>query len=320
MLTSLALVGASALLLLLATGCPLTVPVPPPAQDRAPDITLSAFVVQQPSGDSGQIESGKENVKATTMVSVTKAAHLMFGGLAANPGGVRDFTLTLSQGARTLAQVKATNPLPTSGGVPNQINIVGSNGAGAPGGTPIELTLNEAAVLSGVATNFNGMSSMISATYVPVDPIVLGGGSSGGGSSGGGSSGGGGGATTATAALTAKLSRPISPGVPPPADACRFHLTWTLTAAGLTGAAGNAGPVTRAVDLNPAPVVVPQTGPLESLDCYFNIAVDGLRTGTWSVSVSASDWQAQCQVPLATGSNPVDFTWGKDGCKKGSFP
>jgi hypothetical protein len=46
--------------------CSQNVTIPPKGQDAAPTITWNAFIVQQPSGYSGDVEPGKTNVHFST--------------------------------------------------------------------------------------------------------------------------------------------------------------------------------------------------------------------------------------------------------------
>ena len=87
-------------LILCGVGCSHNVTIPPAGQDTAPTITMNAFVVQQPSGYSGDIEPGKANVGMTSSVAVTEGAKVQFSGSAKNPGGVQQFSVKVKQAGR----------------------------------------------------------------------------------------------------------------------------------------------------------------------------------------------------------------------------
>src|SRR5690349_19920105 len=88
--------------------CSKNVTIPSAGQDTAPNITINAFVVQQPSGYSGDVEPGKTNTGITTSVNVTQGARVQFSGSAKNPGGVQQFSINVTQAGETLYHVTTT--------------------------------------------------------------------------------------------------------------------------------------------------------------------------------------------------------------------
>lgn len=140
--------------LLSVTACSQTVPISPAGQDAPPSMTWNAFVVQQPSGDSGDVQPGKENASMTTSVNVTEGARVQFSGSANNPSGVQQFEVRIEQAGRTVYDVTTTGPADASGQVSNVLNIPGTNGAGGSGNQPMVLTLSSPVLVTATATNF----------------------------------------------------------------------------------------------------------------------------------------------------------------------
>src|SRR5690349_7359587 len=116
------------LMMLSCMACSQNVTIPPAGQDTAPNITINAFVVQQPSRYSGDVEPGKANVGMTTSVNVTQGAQVQFSGSAKNPGGVQQFSISVKQGGETLYHVTTTSTPDASGRVPDLLGLVGTNG------------------------------------------------------------------------------------------------------------------------------------------------------------------------------------------------
>ena len=162
---------------LCSLACSQTVTIPPAGDDTAPTLTMNAFVVQQPSGYSGDVEPGKANVGMTTPVNVTQGARVQFSGSAKNPGGVQHFSVRVTQAGETLYQVTTSSTPDASGHVPDLLSIVGTDGAGGSGNHPMVVTLSAPVIVIAAATNFHAMSQTITVTYNPVSSnIVIGGG------------------------------------------------------------------------------------------------------------------------------------------------
>jgi len=304
--------AAAALVAVIGAGCSHTVPVPPAGQDTAPNITWNAFVVQQPSGYSGDVEPGKANVGMTTAVNITEGAHVQFSGSAKNPGGVQQFQVTVQQGGETLYHVTTTSTPDTSGGVPDLLSIVGTNGAGGPGNQALVVTMSRPVIVAATATNFHAMSQTITVTYNPVlSNIIVG---------GGGGSGQPPPPTTAQLFLSANHDLgPFQTNTAPPGF-CQATLVWTLTPVSLTGSTGTTTPSSTTVNANPAPSWLHDAASgLYTARCPYGQMVGNLRPGTWAIAVNGSGaggtWQAQCQGILTTGMNGRTFRWGQPGCQ-----
>jgi hypothetical protein len=294
------------------TGCAQNVLIPPAGQDTAPQITWNAFVVQQPSGYSGDVEPGKANVSMTTPVEITEGARVQFSGSANNPGGVKQFHVTAQQAGQTLADVTATGAPDAGGHVPNLLSILGSNGAGIPGSQPIVATMAKPVIVTLAATNFNAMTQTITVTYNPaaVNIVVGGGGASGQPPP----------PTTAQVFITANHDLGPYQTTTAPPDFCKATLTWTMTPVTLTGNTGTSTPYTNTVAANPAPSWIHDAqSNLYTARCAYGQMVGGLRPGTWTVGVNASGagggWQAQCQGTFAAGMNSRIFRWGQSNCQ-----
>ena len=301
----------------LVNACSQLTSIPPASQDQPPTVTLNGFIVQQPSGYSGDIEPGKENVTMSTSVGVTAGAHVQFSGSAKNSGGVQQFSIAIRQHNQTLYQVTANSAADAGGHVPDLLSIVGSNGVGGAGSTPLAVVLSTPVVVTTSATNFNGMATTLTVIYNPV-PIAIGGGSGGGGSPGGS------GDTTGRLFLTADHQLgPFSSQTGPP-DLCQAHMVWSLTPNALTGTTGTSNPTTFQGDYDPPPSwIANPPSSLWSADCGYGQMIANLRTGSWTVAVTGNQgtssdpgtaWQTQCQVVLKPGMNVARFVWGRNGC------
>jgi hypothetical protein len=301
-------------LLLIGTGCSQGVTVPPAANDAPPVITVNAFVVQQPSGYSGDVEPNKNNVTATTAVGVTQGAQVQFSGSAKNPGGVKTFGLTIVQGGTIRYQVTTSSTPDANGRVPDLLSIVGTNGAGASGSQPMVVVMSSPVVVTATATNFNAMTQTITVTYNPVASNVTGGTGPG---------------TTPPAPSTASLFATASHVLGPfqsqtaPPDFCQATTTWSLAPQSLTGTTGTATSMTQTTTTTPMPSwTFDAKSGLWSATCAYAFMFANLRTGTWTVSAAGApgtshtpDWQAQCQAMLQVGMNNRRFTWGSQGCQ-----
>ncbi len=153
--------------LLPAVSCPNElVPVPAPAQDKAPVITVSNLA----PGANGEIE--QPVVSSSSVVNASLGMQLMISGNASNSaGGVQSFSIVVSQSGQTLFAAKTTGSADASKNVPTILRILGSDGAGGAGNKPMLVRMTSQAVLTATATNFNGMTTSITVTYVP-QPIT----------------------------------------------------------------------------------------------------------------------------------------------------
>jgi hypothetical protein len=303
---------AVGILMLLTVACSHDVTIPPAGQDTAPTITINAFVVQQPSGYSGDIEPGRANVGMTSSVNVTEGAKVQFSGSAKNPGGVQQFTVTVKQSGQTLYQVSTTGVPDANGQVPDLLSLVGTNGAGGSGNQPMVVTMSTPVIVTTTATNFHAMSQTITITYNPVSTSIT--------------VGGGGSSTPPPPPSSAQLFLSATHDLGPfqtttaPPGFCQATLTWTVTPVSLTGTTGVTTPFTTTVTANPAPTWLqdPSSG-LYSARCPYGQMVGNLKPGTWMVSINANGaggtWQAQCQAMLAAGMNGRTFRWNQPGCQ-----
>ena len=299
-------------LILSSVACSHNVTIPSAEQDTAPTITMNAFVVQQPTGYSGDVEPGKANVGMTSSVNVTEGAKVQFSGSAKNPGGVQQFGVTVTQSGQILYQAAAMSTPDANGQVPDLLSLVGTNGAGGPGNQPMVVTMSAPVIVTATATNFHAMSQTITITYNPVSSnIVVGGG----------------GTTNpppppSSAQLFLSANHDLGPfqtNTAPPGF-CNATLTWTATPVTLTGTTGSSTSFTNTVTADPAPTWLQDpTSLLYTARCGYGQMVGNLRTGTWTVSVSANGaggtWQAQCKAILSSGMNGRAFRWGQAGCQ-----
>jgi hypothetical protein len=300
--------AAFIVLTLISAACSKSVTIPPPNQDSPPTVTLNAFVVQQPSGYSGDVD--RANVSDSTSVGVTTGAQIQISGSARNAGGVKSFTISIRQANRVVFQATATAAPDATGMVPDLLSILGTDGTGGPGNMPMVVTMREPVQVVSTALNFNGMAKSITVNYLPVSIVVVG----GGGPPPGG--------TDTTARLLLAVDHVLGPfqSSSGPADLCRAHLTWSAMPQSLTGSTGSGTPFTQQGDYTPTPTWRQSTpGNLWSADCAYGTMLTNLRTGTWTINVSgntspSSDpstvWQTHCQVALKTGTNTVRFNWG----------
>lgn len=298
--------------ILVTIGCSHNVSIPPAGQDTAPTITINAFVVQQPSGYSGDIEPGRANVGMTSSVNVTEGAKVQLSGSAKNPGGVQQFNVTVKQSGQTLYQASTTSVPDANGQVPDLLNLVGTNGAGGSGNEPMVVTMSAPVILTTTATNFHAMSQTITITYNPVSTSVP--------------VGGGGSTTPSPAPSSAQLFLTATHDLGPfqtntaPPGFCQATLTWTVSPVSLNGTTGVSTPFTNTVMADPAPTwLFDGSSGLYTARCPYGQMVGNLRTGTWMVTVNANGaggtWQAQCQAVLIAGMNGRAFRWGQPACQ-----
>jgi hypothetical protein len=298
--------------LLLTVACSHNVSIPPAGQDTAPTITMNAFVVQQPSGYSGDIEPGRANVGMTSSVAVTEGAKVQMSGSAKNPGGVQQFSVTVKQSGQTLYQVSTASVPDANGQVPDLLSLLGTNGAGGSGNQPMVVTMSAPVILTATATNFHAMSQTITITYNPVSTNVT--------------VGGGGPSNSPPPPSSAQLFLSATHDLGPfqtttaPPGFCQATLTWTVTPVTLTGTTGVSTPFTNTVTADPAPTWLHDASSgLYTARCPYGQMVGNLKTGTWMVSVNANgaggNWQAQCQAILSAGMNGRTFRWGQPACQ-----
>lgn len=297
---------------LVTVACSHNVTIPPAGQDTPPTITINAFVVQQPSGYSGDIEPGRANVGMTSSVNVTERAKVQFSGSAKNPGGVQQFNVTVKQSGQTLYQASTMSVPDANGQVPDLLSLVGTNGAGGSGNQPMVVTMSAPVIVTTTATNFHAMSQTITITYNPVSTSIT--------------VGGGGTSTPPPPSSSAQLFLSATHDLGPfqtttaPPGFCQATLTWTVTPVSLTGSTGVTTPFTNIVTADPAPTWIqdPSSG-LYTARCPYGQMVGNLKTGTWMLSVTATGaggtWQAQCQAILSAGMNGRMFRWNQSGCQ-----
>jgi hypothetical protein len=142
----------------MGSGCSNQSVIPPVAQDRAPVVTLVSF----PSGGG---DTNPQNISTSSFVSVSYGTRVMVMGAAHNPGGVRGMSLKVTQNGNILYSVQTSAD--AVGGQPDQLNILGSDGNGQAGGA-VALIFTETgspATAELRATNFNGMTTSVVATY-----------------------------------------------------------------------------------------------------------------------------------------------------------
>ena len=300
------------LMVLSCTACSQNVTIPPAGQDTAPNITINAFVVQQPNGYSGDVEPGKANTGITTSVNVTQGARVQFSGSAKNPGGVQQFSINVTQAGETLYHVTITGAPDGSGHVPDLLSLLGTNGAGAPGSQPMVVSLSTPVIVTATATNFHAMSQSITVTYNPVSTNITVGGGPGTGQP----------PPPTTGQLFLSANHDLGPfqSTTAPPGFCQATLTWNVTPNSLTGTTGVSTPYTNTVTANPTPAwLYDAPSGLYTARCPYGQMVGNLRTGTWTVAISATgaggSWQAQCQAIVSAGMNARVFRWAQAACQ-----
>lgn len=152
------------------SACTNSVSVPAGGQDHAPVIKINSY----PVGGTGDVDC--ETVDTSAPVTVTRGTEIMILGAATNPGGVKEFSLTVNQGTKTLYDVKATAVIGSDGKVPDLLSIPGSNGAGGVGNTPLDFTeTGETVSVTSTATNFNNQTTTSTVDYrLPIDATWVG--------------------------------------------------------------------------------------------------------------------------------------------------
>lgn len=160
----------------IVSGCPKPASVPPAAQDRPPIITITS----SPSG--GNVTP--VTTSASGNVFVDYGTNVMVMGNAQNPGGVKAFGLKVTQGGAVLYSVQASGSPDAAGKVPDELFILGSDGAGN-AGSKVVLLFTESqppAMTEAWATNYNGMTTRVTLTYFcsgcryyPIPTVIVGG-------------------------------------------------------------------------------------------------------------------------------------------------
>ena len=153
-----------------AIGCQNgTVVIPAnPQDDQAPTITVVNFV----PGSTGEVD--KPEVGASSTVYATIGTQLILSAHARNPaGGVKSFSLTITQGGVTLYQVATSSVPDANHKAPVRVSIVGGDGQGGAGSAvALLVSLSGPATLVAKAENFHGMATSITVTYLPLGPVT----------------------------------------------------------------------------------------------------------------------------------------------------
>ena len=155
------------LLALVTLGCDQRVPVPAPEQDAKPVIHVGAVA----SGGSGQIKFPDANAVSCASPCknpVSTGTQLVLSMSAQNPGGVKVLSAVIAETGKPSYSVQLESQPDKQSRVPTQLTIAGHNGAGGVGSMPIGAKMTNptgtfTALVS--ATNYNGMTSLYTATY-----------------------------------------------------------------------------------------------------------------------------------------------------------
>ena len=146
---------------------PQKVRIPTAAQDSKPIITINALA----SGGSGQIqhpEASPAGCASPCQSTVTLNTELLITLSARNPGGVKNIGVTVSPPVGQSFGVERTAAPDANGCVYPSLSILGHNGNGGIGGTPLLFHMNQPGskvTLLVRATNFNGQSALYAVTY-----------------------------------------------------------------------------------------------------------------------------------------------------------
>jgi hypothetical protein len=137
-------------------------------------ITIDAMPTSRPgsAGAVGEIET--QTVTGARAVNVDTGTRLLFTAHAANPGGVKAFSIAVAQGAATLYTASTVAAPDASGNVLDGISIVGVDGAGGAGGNAITVDLDANVVVDVSAENYNGQKTTYQVVYVPCEPRLRG--------------------------------------------------------------------------------------------------------------------------------------------------
>jgi hypothetical protein len=156
------------LLTVFLSGCAARAVVPSdPRLDHAPLVDINATSVI--NGVHTDVEPGKETVASNATVKVTRGGTVIFVSNASNPGGVKSITLTGSKNGSQIFQGSVVSTIDSSGKAETSLSVL--NASSAPG-AGMEATIDAPVTLIAVGTNFNGMSTSITVTYVPTDFAV----------------------------------------------------------------------------------------------------------------------------------------------------
>lgn len=141
--------------------------IPVATQDKAPLITISNFV----PGSNGEVNQNTSTTTST--VFARQNTELLFLTNARNDvGGVKTFSLTVSQNSTPLFHVQVTGTPDANNQVPTILHILGTDGAGGQGPNSIKVTMSSPVILNATAENFNGQSTSITVRYVPLGPLA----------------------------------------------------------------------------------------------------------------------------------------------------
>lgn len=143
--------------------CDARIPIPLPDQDQPPIVNIRNMV----SEASGEVD--QPDVASSSTVLVAPGTLLVVSGSADNPsGGVQRFSITVSQGGSTLHRAEVSDEPDGSGNVAEKLIISGSDGAGRDGSRPMSFRMTtQQARADAIATNFNGMETIVGVIYVP---------------------------------------------------------------------------------------------------------------------------------------------------------
>jgi hypothetical protein len=140
-----------------------------PALDKPPVISISAQPTSRPntSGPVGDIE--KQAVTGPGVVNVDLGTRLLFTASAANPGGVKSFSLTIKQNGATVFTAATSLAPDANGNVSDGISILGVNGSGGAGPQAMNVDMDTPVVVDATAENYNGQATTYQVTYAPID-------------------------------------------------------------------------------------------------------------------------------------------------------
>jgi len=146
---------------------PQKVRIPTAAQDSKPIIIINALA----SGGSGQIQYPEASPAACASPCQNKVSlntELVITIHAKNPGGVKNIGVTVTPPNGPSYGIERTAAPDANQCVYPSLSVLGHNGAGGIGGTPILFRMNQSTSKATVlvrATNFNGQSALYAVTY-----------------------------------------------------------------------------------------------------------------------------------------------------------
>lgn len=148
-------------LVTLLYSCSNRVPI---SGNTPPEITVIAY----PSG-SGNIE--EQNTSGPRITNVDIGTKLVFAVTSKNPGGVKDLSVDISTNNTVLFQAATSSTPDASNKVPDQLEILGTNGAGGPGNTDMSVpNMIAPVVVKTSSSDYNAHTRSFQVTYVAVDP------------------------------------------------------------------------------------------------------------------------------------------------------